>query len=838
MSQPARTRVQPARWRIEPAAHARGGSFDLAAYWRTLVKHRWIILAAVVGAFALGAIVTLLTLPTYTAQTMLQIDREPEKVVNVNEVTPADNLGEEFFQTQYGLLRSRALAARVADTTGLAQSDAFIEAMTARPRPLAVRVAGRLGLSHARPAASPATARPPRGAGPMQDAAERRTEVIDLLRANEGVIPERGSRLVAISFTSPIPQLSARVANAFAENFIASAIDRRFESSSYARGFLEQRLAQVKAKLESSERDLVAYAVQQQIIQLAGNGQPNDPEAGQSLAGADLEAYNNALAVARTDRIRAEQTWRQAEGASGMGLADILRSPTIQELSAEHAKLAADYQDKLSVFKPDYPDMLQLKARIDETNRQLKLEASKIRESLRAQYVAALDNESALAARVNGSKSAVLNLRGRSIQYNILQREADTNRTLYDGLLQRYKEVGVAGGVSSNNISIVDRAEVPTAPSHPRPLMNLLLAGFGGIFLGVASAFVLEALDQAIRMPSDVEDRLALPMLGTIPTLTKGVEPKEALADSRSSLSEAYQSLRSSLQFSTAGGFPKSLLVTSPGPGSGKSTTSYAVAQFVARLGFRVLLVDADLRDPTQHTLLGIPNRIGLTNLLTGAVIWKEAIQHTTVRNLFVVTSGPPPPNPAELLGGARLRYGHLRWPADYVSGGRADDRSGHGGMLAGDPGQPNHQIAIGGGPAAHVSGRRPRSRRGVDAVRTGPDRPWIRLRLQLRPRHWRKPSGRRERSARVFRLGCARQAHGLAVIVLATLAHGQGPAAGSSLPTVTVRSNPCAAPRRSRRPAPNPRRRSSSPTHPAAPRASAAATLRGCARSGSCQAR
>lgn len=656
LSQPARPRVQPARWRIEPAADARGGSFDLAAYWRTLVKHRWIILAAVVGAFALGAIVTLLTLPTYTAQTMLQIDREPEKVVNVNEVTPADNLGEEFFQTQYGLLRSRALAARVADTTGLAQSDAFIEAMTARPRPLAVRVAGRLGLSHARPAASPATARPPRGAGPMQDAAERRTEVIDLLRANEGVIPERGSRLVAISFTSPIPQLSARVANAFAENFIASAIDRRFESSSYARGFLEQRLAQVKAKLESSERDLVAYAVQQQIIQLAGNGQPNDPEAGQSLAGADLEAYNNALAVARTDRIRAEQTWRQAEGASGMGLADILRSPTIQELSAEHAKLAADYQDKLSVFKPDYPDMLQLRARIDETNRQLKLEASKIRESLRAQYVAALDNESALAARVNGSKSAVLNLRGRSIQYNILQREADTNRTLYDGLLQRYKEVGVAGGVSSNNISIVDRAEVPMAPSHPRPLMNLLLAGFGGIFLGVASAFVLEALDQAIRMPSDVEDRLALPMLGTIPTLTKGVEPKEALADSRSSLSEAYQSLRSSLQFSTAGGFPKSLLVTSPGPGSGKSTTSYAVAQYVARLGFRVLLVDADLRDPTQHTLLGIPNRIGLTNLLTGAAIWKEAIQHTTVRNLFVVTSGPPPPNPAELLGGARLR--------------------------------------------------------------------------------------------------------------------------------------------------------------------------------------
>ncbi len=472
-------------WESETPPGAGVGLIDLAGIWRALNKRLGELALGVAIALAIGATVTLLTRPTFTATTTVQIDREQEKVVNTQEQTPVDNLSEEFFQTQYGLLKSRALAARVAESLNLLRDDGFINAMSAKPR----------GAS-----AKPMTVD------------ERRNEVVELLQAQEGVTPERGSRLVAITFTSPDPILSARIANAFAENFIASALDRRFESSSYARDFLEKRLAQVKAKLEESERDLVAYAASQQIIQLPSVGQPSTSEAGPSLAAANLESFNTALAAAKTDRIRAEQKWRQAEASTSVGLVEILQSPTFQALSQERAKQVAEYQNKLRIFKPDYPDMTQLKAGIDETDRQLSLEAANIRQSLKTQYQAALANEKALGGQVSGLKSDVLDLRGRSIRYTILQREVDTNRTLYDGLLQRYKEVGVAGGVSSNNISIIDRAEPPLAPSHPKPFLNMLLAGLAGILLGVAMAFVREAFDQAIRTPSDIETNVDLPL--------------------------------------------------------------------------------------------------------------------------------------------------------------------------------------------------------------------------------------------------------------------------------------------------------------------------------------
>jgi capsular exopolysaccharide synthesis family protein len=605
-------------------------SMAAAQAWGFLIKHMWTIALFLAIALTVGAVVTLLTPPAYTARAVIQIDRQAEKVVNAEDQTPIDNLGEEFFQTQYGLLRSRTLAARVADTLGLAQDDTFRNIMSGKPRSYAWPHAGAAG--------------------------ERRDMVIDLLQGGLAVSPQRGSRLVGVNFTSPDAQLSARIANSFAENFIGAALDRRYESSSYARDFLEKRLAQVKAKLEESERELVAYAASQQIIQLPGAGQPNGAEGGPSLASANLEAFNTSLAAAKTERIKAEQKWRAAEASQGVGLSDILQSPTFQALSQEHAKLSAEYQDKLRVFKPDYPDMTQLKARVDETARQMALEAQNIRQSLRAQYEAALSNERVLSSEVGNLKSSVLDLRGRSIRYNILQREVDTNRTLYDGLLQRYKEVGVAGGVSANNISIIDRAEAPGAPSRPRPLWNMLLAGLAGLTMGLIIAVLREALDQAVRTRNDVEEVLGLPLLGAIPVLRRGMSPADALADARSPMAEAFQTVRSALQFSTPDGFPKTLLVTSPWPGTGKTTTAFAMAQYVARLGFRVLLFEADLRNPGLAPLVGANPGPGLSTLLTGGAVLKEATQPTSFANLFVVMAGPHAPNPAELLAGSRLQ--------------------------------------------------------------------------------------------------------------------------------------------------------------------------------------
>lgn len=626
----------PAAWAPDLEPETR--DFDLAHYWQIVWKHRLLIAAALVVCLALGAAFTLLTTPVFTARTTLQIDREAAKVVDTEDAPSPDQtaVGPEFFETQYGLLKSRSLAERVVQELGLTRSAAFLKAAGVE------RHGGADGQRRL-----------------QQDTLEA---VEDGLQVN----PVRGSRLVNVSFNSTDPQIAAQVANAFAENFIASNLERKFESSSYAREFLEKRIAQEKAKLEENERKLVAYATSQQIITLRDNSSTSDPGATQSLAAADLSALNTSLSAAKAERIAAEQKWRQAQGSNGLTISEVLQSPTVQQLSQTRAKLKGEYQDKLSVYKPDFPEMVQLKAQIDEVERQINAEARNIRESLRAQYTVALNQERALAAQVAHLKGSVLDLRDRSIQYNILQREVDSSRTLYDGLLQRYKEVGVSGGVTTNNVSIVDRADPPAKPSKPKPLVNMALASAVGLGLGLLAAFGAEALDQAIRRPADVEEKLGAPLLGSVPALPRGVTPSEAMKDLRSGFWEAYYSTRTALQFATPQGVPRSILVTSTRPGEGKSTTSLALAQSFARLGVNTLLVDADLRNPSLHRALAVGDGSGLSNYLTGAKTLREVVQPTALATLGFVSTGPLPPTPAELLAGSRLNAFLSEAEADY----------------------------------------------------------------------------------------------------------------------------------------------------------------------------
>lgn len=609
----------------------RADSFDLALYWRLALKHRLLILAVFVAALVIGVVVTLLTTPLYTASATLQIDREAARVLNVDDAAPRESMiqGEEFFQTQYGLLRSRSLAERVIEAQGLATSDAFLTTM-----------------GKTLPEATPG--------GASERAAKRRELVLQALQKNLGVSPVRGSRLVTITYSSPDPALSARITNAFVENFIQSNLDRKFDSSSYARQFLEDLISQTKTKLEDSERQLVAYATQQQIINV--NDGSNNPGENQSLASNNLVALNGALAQARAARVGAEEKWRQASSAALMSLPEVLENSAIQRMSENRATLEAQYQQQSARYRPEFPEMLQLKAQIDELDRQINVMARSIRDSIRGQYVVAANQERSLEGQVNGLKADVLDLRDRTIQYNILQREVDTSRTLYDGLLQRYKEVGVTGGVTTNNISIVDRADPPSKPSSPKLLLNIALAMFLGLGLGVLAAFVLEALDESLATPDDVEAKLGVPVLGAIPLLAKGEMPATAIANLRSAFSEAYYSLRSALQFSTPDGAPGSILVTSSRPAEGKSTTSFALAQNFARGGKRVLLVDGDLRNPSMHRLVGVDNERGMSNLLSGSADLDTVVHKTGIDNLSFVSCGPLPPNPAELWGGDRIR--------------------------------------------------------------------------------------------------------------------------------------------------------------------------------------
>ncbi|MFW2342870.1 GumC family protein [Brevundimonas sp.] len=604
---------------------------DLAKYWAMLTKHRLLIAGSVLAAVVIGLVITLLTPPTYTAAATVQIDREATRVLDSEETGASDlRFSVEFFQTQYGLIRSRSLAERVIDSLGLASSDVFIEQMG--------------GEFEARD-----------GETAAQQMARRREMVIDLIADGLDVSSQRDSRLVEITFSSPSAAVSARMANAIAENYIQSNLDRKFDASLYVREFLEERIAETKAKLEATERQLVQYADDQQIIRLedstnAGAG------AQSSLAANSLSTINQALSQARVDRISAEERWRQARGASLMSIPEVIASPAIQAMVAQRVAVEAEYQQKSSVLQADYPEMVELQNRIDELDSQIRSLAVSIRDGIRAQYEIALNQERALQSRVNGLSTDVLDLSDRSVEYNILLRELDTSRQLYDGLLQRYKEVGVTGGVTANNVSLIDRAIAPKTPSSPKLPLNLALAFVLGLGLGVVAAFLIEALDDSITTPGDIEEKLGLPGLGNIPLLAKDEDAISALRDVRSPFSEAYYSLRTALQFTTSHGAPKSLLLTSARPGEGKSTTAFATALNLSRTGKRVLLVDGDLRNPSMHRVLEMDNSQGMSNFLSGSAELQGVVRKTPFATLDFIPCGPLPPNPAELWSGDRLQ--------------------------------------------------------------------------------------------------------------------------------------------------------------------------------------
>ena len=622
---------------------------DLLAYWRILVKRRRLIAGVLAGVVALALLVTLTATPIYRATTVLQLDKEGIQVVQVDGIQPGDERGVDptFLQTQYELIKSRSLAERVANELNL-DTDALDR----------LREPGWLGrmLALLKPKGKQDGKAP---GTPGADAQSELRDAAGMISESLSLEPVRNSRLVKVNFDSSSPQFAARAANAIAEGYIASGLERRFGASSYAKTYLEDQLKLTKAKLEESERKLVQFAQQENLVNTGDNGQ--------SLAVQNLTQLNAALAAAQDQRIRAQARWRQA--SSGAMPADMIGNSNIRVLQQQKGQLQSQYQLKLQTFKPDYPEMQQLKSQVDELDRQIAREIAGVRASVKAEYDAAAAQEQMLTQQIAALRTQALDVDGRSIQYNILKREVDTNRQLYDGLLQRYKEVGVAGDVRANNISIIDRAEVPRSRFKPNLLLNLAIGFLLGAMLGVLAAFLLEFLDDTIKTPDDVEHKLKLPLLGIIPKLGPKENLADAAGDTQSSFSDAYRSVRTALQFATDHGVPKTLLVTSSGPGEGKSTTALALARNLTQLGKRVLLVDADLRKPSLHKTLGLKAESGLSHLLAGGCSFSAAVLPTDLEHLHVILAGPLPPNPAELLSGSKLvslltigveRYDHV----------------------------------------------------------------------------------------------------------------------------------------------------------------------------------
>ncbi|MCI4655872.1 GumC family protein [Sphingomonas aquatilis] len=602
-------------------------------YLRIATRWRYVILGAAVTCLLIGLIATLLMTPKFTATSTIEISRESNQITNFQGVErETSTIDQEFYQTQYGLLRSRALAERVANQLRLVDDPKFFERFGAKENSAAFQLANNQYL--------------PAGH------AERQKVAGEILLKNLRVNPTRLSRLVDVAFTSPDPTFSAKIANAWAEAFIQTNLERKVQATAYGRNLLERQLRLQKERLDESQRQLVNYASQQQIINLPAQSSNGTTTAERSIVADDLASLNASLLQATADRIQAEARYREA-GRAGAST-EALRNIAINSLRSRRAELAADYQKLLVQFEPGYPAARAIKSQIDQIDGAIAREERRVSGSLEADYREAQSREEALKDRVDRLKSNYLDLRRRSIQYNIYQQEVDTNRALYDGLLQRYKEIGVAGGVGVNNIAVVDAADVPEKPSSPRMLLNLAASLLAGLFIGAALALVLEQMDEAIADPTEIERRLGLPLLGSVPKV-EGETPRDALLDRKSDLVDAYLAVQTNLGFTTEHGVPRSFAVTSTRPAEGKSTTALALATMLARAQRRVILVDGDMRSPSVHQLGGVDHDRGLSNFLTGDDKIETLTFPMSDLGFTAMSAGPIPPNAAELLTGNRL---------------------------------------------------------------------------------------------------------------------------------------------------------------------------------------
>lgn len=588
--------------------------FDFKAYAGILYRWRWLVLAIIAATVVLATAWAAMQTPLYRATATLELNPSPTQVVNTDDKQPRERVqaDRDFLALQLGLITSRAVAERVARDLNLGRDEAFLRR---------------------EPAAGDVTAA---AVGPLMNGFSASGTASD--------------RILEISYVHPDPSVAAKVTNAFAEQAIESNFERAYAATAKSRQFLQQRLEATRRDLEQSERALIAYARKANIINVVSEDTPTSGDsAGGTLVASNLVALNQQLADAQNARIVAQQRYAQASAAAQAATAS---DATVQALQQQKAQLQAEYEQKLQRYLPDHPEMAPLRARIAGLDKQIAASSSRassaVASSLRAEMVAAQNRESALQARINQLQSKFLDLNDRGVQYTILKRSVDANRSMYNALLE---QLGVenSSATRTSSIAVIDEATPPASPFSPNIPRTIVLALLGGMVLGSAGAFGADRFYDRINTPDDAK-LLNVPLLGVIPMVGKGEVVDELIADPRSPIAEAFHSTRAALQFSTAGGAPKSVLLTSARPGEGKTSTTIALAADLVSVGTRVVVIDADMRKPALRG-----DSPGLSAILAGRTSLSEALVATDSPNLCLIPAGRLPPNPTALLTGRAL---------------------------------------------------------------------------------------------------------------------------------------------------------------------------------------
>ncbi|MBI2485754.1 MAG: polysaccharide biosynthesis tyrosine autokinase [Deltaproteobacteria bacterium] len=616
---------------------------NLKDYIDVLIRRKWIVISCLVVSVITVAIASLMMNQVYKAEATIEIAPENPKIITFQEVLEVEARQTEFYETQYKLIKNKSLAKEVVHTLKLDSHPEFAMEEEKKPGFISLvkdTIAEIFSVNN--------------GLDPREIEKERlaREEgLINSFLARVNIIPDRKSQLVQVSFESTDPELSAKAVNILVDKYIEWIVERKLDATKAARGFLEKQLEQVKAKLERAEEELSAFAKTADIVSLDGN---------LNLIYKQLAELNKALSKAETGRLSKEALYQEVRSGNNAYLPQAMNDPSIQALSEEYTKLKSQYDNISVIYGPNYPDMKQLAAQLGRIQSDINQRISGIAESIKKDYQAALTKENIFRQRTEEQKKRTSELNEKTIQYKILEREVDTNKSIYQNLLQRLKETEVTSGIRATNVQVVDYASTPLMPYKPNIRLNVLLAVLMGLMGGIFLSFTLEHFDSTIKDEDDVKRRFSLPFLGVVPFVSEneiqGIE-KVVHINPKSIISEAFRVIRTSIMYSSSDGPPRSLLVTSSQPIEGKTTCASNLALSMIQSGLKVILVDADLRKPRLHKIfLKNGNAFGLSTYLVGKMELPGVINRTDINGFCVIPSGPIPPNPAELLGSKRMR--------------------------------------------------------------------------------------------------------------------------------------------------------------------------------------
>lgn len=622
---------------------------DLLKLWQTVWYRKWGIISLVLVITMVAILAVLAVTPIYRAAATLLIEQKGAKVVSIEQVYGLEGAGSEYLQTQFELLKSRALAERVVRQLNLTTHPEFDPRQ--QPEPL-IDISGLLAnfeFNKVVPATMP---------GDLEEAeALTEAEIFDQVTRDFmeriTVAPQGKSQLVQVQVEMADAQTAAIAANALANGFIESQLEATMDMSMTATNWMNSRLGELRTKLKDSEDRLQAFREAENLVDVDGVA---------TISAAELSLTGDRMIDARRQRAEAESQYRQVQAMRGGGwerlatIPAVLGHPLIQQFKAEQAKAQAKVEELSKRYGPRHPAMTAARSELSAAEGSLKGQVEQIVAGIERNYQLAMANENSLQASFNANKSQIQEISRKEFQLRELQREVDGNRALYDTFMTRLKETAATADLETANARVVDPATVPTEPVKPKKALIVAIAALLALFAGVGLTLLLDALNNTFKSTEEIENRLNIPVLGILPQMK--LQERSELArmfttDKDKSFSESIRTIRTGVVLSGIDHPHKLMVITSSIPGEGKSTVSVNLAFALGQME-RVLLIDADLRRPTLAKSFGFPvGTPGLANLIAGTARLDECVQH--VDGIDMLSAGTVPPNPLELLSSPRF---------------------------------------------------------------------------------------------------------------------------------------------------------------------------------------